>query len=145
MKIIKTILALGPIITISLASMAQQVAPTKVPAAIKTSFAKAYPGVKAVKWEKESGTYEASFKHAQEDLSAVFAVNGEQLESEISMKPSELPTAVQAYVKTKHKGAAIKEAAKITKSTGEINYEAEVNGKDLLFDHTGKYIKVSKD
>lgn len=38
----------------------------------------------------------------------------------------------------------IKEAAKITKSNGEVQYEAEVNGKDILFTPEGKIVNAKE-
>ena len=43
------------------------------------------------------------------------------------------------------KGKNIKEGAKITKADGTVNYEAEVNGTDVIFDASGKFIKEAKD
>jgi hypothetical protein len=145
MRIIKSMMAIVLATTFSLAVMAQDVMPSKVPTAVKNGFAKLYPQVKTVKWEKENGNYEASFKQAGKNMSGVFKADGSQLESEVVIKASELPSPVNAYIKAHHKGAAIKEAAKITKANGEVNYEAEVNGKDLIFDQNGKFLKVSKE
>jgi hypothetical protein len=44
---------------------------------------------------------------------------------------------VKWEVEKNYKGATIKETAKSQKANGEINYEAEVNGKDLIFDSKG--------
>jgi hypothetical protein len=145
MRIIKAMMAIGLAATLSGAAVAQSVPSEKVPAAVKSGFAKVYPQVKAVKWEKENGNYEASFKQAGKDMSGVFSTTGSQLESEVVIKASDLPASVHAYVKSQHKGANIKEASKITKASGEINYEAEVNGQDLIFDQAGKYLSVSKE
>lgn len=145
MKTLKNIIALVFAVPMSIAAVAQQLPVGKVPAAVKTSFAKAYPKVKVASWEKENGGYEASFKQAEKQMSAVFSADGKLLESEVDIKPSELPAAALTYLKAQRKGEPIKEAAKITKANGEINYEAEVRGKDLLFDKTGKYIKISND
>ncbi|MFT3935788.1 MAG: PepSY-like domain-containing protein [Chitinophagaceae bacterium] len=116
----------------------------EVPAAVEKSFAKQFPGATA-KWEKEKGSYEASFKQNGTSMSAVFGATGALEETEATIKSTELPAPVLAYVKDHKKNAAIKEAAKITKSSGEVNYEAEVNGKDLIFDESGKFIKEEKD
>lgn len=114
------------------------------PAAVKAAFAKQFPGSTA-KWEEEHGKYEASFKHMNHEMSALFTAAGTMEESEMEVKTNELPIAVTAYVNQHHKGAAIKEAAKITKANGEVNYEAEVKGKDLIFDASGKFLKEVKD
>lgn len=114
-----------------------------VPAVVKQAFTKQFPGATA-KWEKEDGMYEANFKHMNHEMSAVFEANGSMTESEMEIKVTELPASAQGYVKEHYKNAAIKEAAKITKANGEVNYEAEVHGKDLLFDVAGKFLKEMK-
>jgi hypothetical protein len=62
----------------------------------------------------------------------------------MEIKVSELPGSVMQYITAHHKGASVKEAAKITKANGEVNYEAEVKGMDLIFDATGKFLKEVK-
>ena len=146
MKFIKTTAVILIASTVGITAMAQKINSTQVPAVVKTAFGKAYPDVKTVKWEKEKSDFEAGFKQGSNEMSAVFKADGTQLESELEIKTTDLPASVLSYVKQNYKGAAIKEAAKITKTTtGEVNYEAEVKGKDLLFDATGKFIKVAQD
>ena len=131
------------IIAISFGASAQKIDAGKVPTSVKTSFTKQFPGV-ATKWEKENGKYEASFKKDGNTMSALFEKNGTMTESETDIKVSALPAAVLAYVKANYKSKTIKEAAKITKSDGTIMYEAEVDGKDVIFDSNGKFVKVMK-
>ncbi|MBI3719369.1 MAG: PepSY-like domain-containing protein [Sphingobacteriales bacterium] len=140
----KTLVLFMAIVAISLSLQAQKINDAKVPAVIKLSFAKQYPGSTA-KWEKEDGRYEANFKSNGNNMSALFDVNGMLLESEIDIKKSDLPTVIISYIKEHYKGSVIKEAAKITKADGTVNYEAEVNHKDLIFDVNGKFIKEHKD
>lgn len=123
---------------------AQKIDASKVPAAVKSGFSKLYPGTTA-KWEKEAGKYEANFKQSGNTMSALFEVNGNLTESEMDIAVSALPAAVLAYVKEHYKGKSIKEGAKITKADGTVNYEAEVNGKDVIFDAGGKFLKETKD
>lgn len=127
------------------AAKAQTVPAAKVPASVKSAFMKTYPTVTKVKWEKEKGNYEAGFTSQKQEMSAVFTAAGSMLESETEISTSALPAPVLAYVKEKYKGKSIKEAAKITKASGEVNYEAEVGGKDLLFDAAGKFIEIAED
>ncbi len=117
---------------------------SKVPNEVKTSFAKHFPGA-AAKWEKEDGKYEAGFKLKGSTMSAVFEAGGTLEESEIDIKVSDLPPAILTYVKDHYNGKNIKEGAKITMADGIVHYEAEVNGKDLIFDATGKFLKEVKD
>ena len=73
-------------------------------------------------------------------MSATFDANGVLKETETDIKVAELPAPVSKYVATNYKGATIKEAAIITRGDNKM-YEAEVKGKDLLFDVDGKFLK----
>lgn len=129
---------------ISFAACAQKIAAAKVPAAAKAAFAKQYPGI-AAKWEKENGKYEVNFKQKGNTMSVLMDDKGNITETEIDIKGTDLPAAVLAYVKEHYKGKTIKEGAKISKADGTINYEAEVGGKDVIFDENGKFLKETKD
>lgn len=131
-------------LSFGISASAQKIKESEVPAAVKASFSKQYPGITA-KWEKEDGNFEAGFKKDSKEMSAIYQANGMMMESELSIKESELPAAVLNYVKVNYKDKKIKESAKITKADGSINYEAEVDGKDLIFDSKGNFVGVSKD
>lgn len=66
-------------------------------------------------------------------------------EREMDIKVTDLPATVLAYVKERYKGKTIKEGAKITTADSTVNYEAEVDGKDVIFDTNGKFLKEVKD
>ena len=129
---------------IAFSACAQKLDAAKVPAAVKAAFTKQYPGIDA-KWEKEAGKYEVNFKQSGNTMSALYEANGTLTETEMDIKVTDLPATVLAYVKEHYKGKTIKEGAKITKADGSVNYEAEVAGKDVIFDATGKFIKEAKD
>lgn len=112
-----------------------------VPAAAKATIARLYPGAKAVTWEKEDGNYEAGLKHNGKTLSLVIDAKGNVLETETTMAVSALPAAAKAYIAKKHPGKKIREAAELVDSKGRKTYEAEVGGKDLIFDDKGQFIK----
>lgn len=124
---------------------AQKVDASKVPAAVKTSVAKKYPSTTVTKWEMEDGNYEANFKQDGKTMSAIFMPDGAFKESEVDIKTSELPPGVLDYVKANYQGKKVADAAKVTKADGTVNYEAEVNGKDVIFDANGKFIKEEKE
>lgn len=115
---------------------AQKVAISKVPVPVKATFLKNHPDIK-VEWELEKQNFEAGFILNGKEISEVYAPAGILIETEVSIKSTELPAAVLA----KLKGMKIAEAAKITKADGTVIYEAEVKGKDLLFDANGKLVK----
>lgn len=53
-----------------------------------------------------------------------------------------MPAGVAQYVQAHEHGAKIKEAGLVTDAKGMVTYEAEIKGKDLIFDKAGKFIKV---
>ena len=126
---------------IGYSACAQKMDASKVPVVVKSSFVKQFPGAVA-KWEKEDGKFEAGFKKDGNTMSALFDANGTMTESEMNIKVAELPVTVLEYVKEHYKGKSIKEGAKITKANGTVNYEAEVSGKDVIFDANGKFIET---
>lgn len=116
---------------------AQKMTADKVPNTVKESLAKLYPTAKEIKWDKEKVNYEASFNVNGKDMSVLFDTKGVEKEVETDIKFSELPMPVQTALK----GKKVKEAA-IIKKGSKTYYEAEVGGKDLLFDAEGKAVKM---
>jgi hypothetical protein len=131
-------------IAAALLSRAQKLDSSQVPAAVKISFVKQYPGVKA-KWEKENGQYEASFKKEAKQQSVLYTAAGMLTETETDIRIDALPSRIVPYVKAHYKNAAVKEASRIVKAGGGINYEAGINKLDLLFDEKGNFIRAVKD
>ncbi|TDG36157.1 hypothetical protein EZJ43_09115 [Pedobacter changchengzhani] len=117
-------------------AQAQKLKAEKVPMAVRNAFTKLHPTAK-VKWELEKKDYEAGFILGGKETTEVYSINGVLKETEVTIKLSEFPMAVMA----KLKNLKITEAAKITRADGSVVYEAEVKGKDLLFDKDGKSIK----
>jgi len=112
-----------------------------VPSAVKASFMQKYTEATKVTWEKEKGNYEANWGgKSGEDNSAMFTPTGNFVEIVKAIKVSELPASVAPYVKAHFKGAKINEAGKVTDAKGKETYEAEIKGKDLIFDLNGKYL-----
>jgi hypothetical protein len=124
---------------------AQKISASKVPALVKSAFARDYPKVSKVKWEKENGNYEANFTQNNTKMSATFEEHGGWLETETTIDVNSLPVSITDYVAKNYKGEKIKEAAKLKMANGDNNYEAEVKGMDLIFDTNGKFIKSAKD
>ncbi|MEC5146360.1 hypothetical protein UNH65_22585 [Chitinophaga sp. 180180018-2] len=125
----------------SIAASAQKV---NVPAAVKAALAKQFPTAANVKWELEKGNYEAGFKENNQHVSAVFDASGKWLETESAIPKTELPKQAAEYISSHYKNGKIKETAKIQKAGGEVNYEVEVNGKDVIFNSDGTFLKEEK-
>jgi len=125
-------------------AFSQKLASTKVPGAVKEGFAKTHPNTTAT-WEREDANYEANFKEDGKAMSCVIDKRGTVLETESPVTFSELPAGAKNYVAQHEKGAKIKEVAKIAKANGVINYEVNVQGKDILFDSNGSRIEKPKE
>jgi len=126
-------------------TFAQKMQEKEVPAPVKTAFQKNFPQAKVEKWEKEGDNFEAEFELNKSEQSVLFDAQGIIIETEIEIEISQLPNGVLDYVKTNYKGQSVKEAAKITDTKGTVTYEAEIKGRDLLFDSNGKFIKEIKN
>lgn len=132
--------SLGLIIVITttvLSVQAQTISSKKVPAQVKSAFEKSHSTITKIKWEMEGQNYEAGFSLKGIKTAEVYTPGGKLIEAETSIKLSEFPALVQA----KLKGLKITETAKIVKADGTVVYEAEVKGKDLLFDANGNLVK----
>ncbi len=122
---------------------AQDIKSSDVPAVVKSACMKKFPSASKISWEKENGNYEANWGGTSgEDNSAQFAPSGTFVELEVAIAVSKLPISVMSYVK-EHNQGTIKEAGKITDANGKITYEAEVKGKDLIFDENGNFLKTN--
>ena len=138
-------ITLSVLLAISLPVIAQKVNEAKLPATVKDAFKKNVTGeVLSVKWEKEDGNYEANFLQNGIKSAALFDAKGNWLETEKAIEIKDLPDEATAYLNKNYKGEKIKEAAKLQLPNGIINFEAEVKGKDIIFDNKGKFIKAKK-
>ena len=123
--------------------LGQHVKSAEVPAIVKSALMKQYPSATGVGWEKEKGNFEASWGgKSKEDYSVVFTPDGVFVEKIVAIPVSSLPSDVLVYVKSHYSGTKITEAGKVTDAQGVTTYEAEVKGKDLIFDEKGKFVKI---
>jgi len=116
-------------------------ADNRVPEPVKAAIKNLYPDISKLHWNSEAkGIWEAEFKNNGIQTSVTFDANGtmKEIENEITM--SDLPQAVQNYLKQNNLENKVKEIAKIVDANGVITYEAEVKNKDLIFDNQGNII-----
>jgi hypothetical protein len=133
----KTIL-MGIMAFATLTSQAQK---SSIPDAVKAKIAATYPKATAVKFEKEGKEFEAGFKNEGKEMSILMDGQGNILETETDITVAELPKGVQEYLTKNFKGKKIKEAATIVDAKGVKKFEAEIGGKDYLFDEKGNLLK----
>ncbi len=126
-------------------AFAQDLKKADVPENVKSALLQKYPETAKAKvsWENEKGNFEANWGgKSGEDNSAMFTPSANFLEIVKAISTSKLPASVLTYVKEHEHGAKIKEAAYVTDSKGIVTYEAEIKGKELIFDKQGKFLKA---
>lgn len=141
----KNMLFAGLVLAVTMTGtvVAQDLKEKDVPEAVKAALIKKYPDAKKVSWEKEKGNFEANWGgKSGEDNSAVFTPAANFVEIVVAIPVNQLPASVASYVSKKYKGAKIAEAGKVTNAAGKHMYEAEIKGKDLIFDENGGFLKV---
>ena len=122
--------------------VAQDLKSKDVPEAVKTAFAKKYPDAKKVSWEKEKGNYEANWGgKSGEDSSVTYTPSAIFVEIVVAIPVGQLPPDIAPYINKQYKVAKIREAGKVTDAAGRHMYEAEIKGKDLIFDEKGVFLK----
>lgn len=123
-------------------AFAQDLKEKDVPAAVKSAFVKKYPNATKVSWEKEKGNYEANWGgKSGEDNSAVYTPSANFVEIVVAIPVNQLPESVVSFISKKYPAEKIREAGIVTDATGKKMYEAEIKGKDLIFDEKGTFLK----
>lgn len=85
---------------ICLISCQDTVSSGKAPAVVQTNFEKMYPGENDPDWSVDkNGNYEAHFKKDGERYRADYRPDGTWVETESSIKKSDLPKAVKKVLK----------------------------------------------
>ncbi|MBI1223359.1 MAG: hypothetical protein GC180_12200 [Bacteroidetes bacterium] len=122
----------------------QEIPANKIPAEVKAAFQSKFPNAEKVKWEMEEGYYDAEFKQKGTEMSAEFSAKGEWIETEMEIKSSQLPKAVQDQIKAAYPGYEIDHAMQVEsakfgncfevemeKGSTEINVHYSADGKTL--------------
>ncbi|PAW92338.1 hypothetical protein CKK33_02050 [Mucilaginibacter sp. MD40] len=139
-----TLLATG--VLFSNLMFAQKVQQSQVPSAVTAELHAKYPQAAKVTWEKEKGNFEANWGgKSGEDISVMFTPAGKFVEQVQAITASQLPAAATVYIKTHYRKAKVDEAGKIIDAAGKIFFEAEIKGKELVFDEKGNFVKTEKE
>lgn len=115
-----------------------------IPKKIKDAFYVYFPKAQKVSWEIEDGNYEAEFTDGDFKRALLFDKNAKVLETETIIPIIELRVAAIKYVTENYKNAEITEAARIIDASGKTTFEAEVKGKDLLFNSDGELLRTEE-
>src|SRR5680860_864403 len=115
------------------------------PKKVKDAFAKKFPTVKKVKWDKENETeWEAEFKMKGTEYSANFMEDGTWKETEHEIKKNAIPANLKTTLDTEFSGYKIGEAEISETSEGSV-YEFELEkgeqAMEVAIDTNGKVVK----
>ena len=122
------------------------IAQTAVPQAVKITFMQKFPNAQKVTWDKENATeYEAGFVLNGVKMSSNINTEGKWLETETTVKISDLPENVKSAILTKYPTAKITGVSKIETANDGIQYEADIKTGlkklEVLFSENGKFVK----
>ncbi len=120
-----------------------------VPAAVRESFAKRFPGASDVAWELEDDLYEAEFSwQGQKEVEAHFAADGTWSKTVSPIQFSELPEKAQLYLKTQD-GYDATEPERIQEAGSNPVYEVKLANKlmewNCQFDAEGALVSKTRD
>lgn len=105
----------------------QNVSTDDVPALVKTSFAKYYPNVTKVKWNREDQVFEAKYFEGSNRHDAEFDMQGLLLARERVISESELPKEVLEAYRKDFPEHDLTEIEEITDArSGKITYELDI-------------------
>ena len=140
----KNIILIVSCFIFALTGYAEKIKEANVPMAVKDKLQAIFPATKNIKWEKEFGNYEAEFDKNGNEISVLFAPDGQWLQTENVIKLNELPNAVMIYVEKKLSNKKIIESVKVVDAKNNVSYEIEVDGEEYLFDNKGNFLRKQK-
>ncbi len=114
----------------------------QIPKKVVHNFKKQHPHIDA-DWETEDSVFEATFTSGGEDVSLLYNMAGDLLQTENTIKISAVPDGIKNYLAENKKDQKVTKARKITKDNGEINYNVMLDRQRLTFTEEGKLIKMT--
>ncbi|MDR6781806.1 hypothetical protein ABIE26_001706 [Pedobacter africanus] len=135
------LLALG--LLFSAASHPQDIAVKDVPAAVMTSFNKAFPKAVHVEWEMKGNLYNAEFDLGRRDHEVWLNSKGAIVKHKEEIRGRELPEAVSRTIKQNYKGYWIDDADRYEEGK-QFFYKVELKTltaeKNLVLDRNGRIV-----
>lgn len=116
-----------------------------VPAVVKAENMKRYPESKTqqITWETENGNYEANWGGQDGEANSVaYTPSGTFVEIVKAIPVSQLPQSANDYIKQHYQTAKFGDVGKVLDAQGKTSYEVEINGKDVIFDANGNFVKT---
>lgn len=118
-----------------------------VPDKVKQAFEKLYPTATDVRWIQEPSIFEAKFTDGKMKGAVSFNDMAEIMETEEVIEKEQLPNlaGVLDYIHEHYEGETVTSFEKITKQGGQVSYELQITGKELIFDAEGKFLEEEPD
>ena len=115
-----------------------------VPAVVKNENMNRYPESKTqhITWETENGNFEANWGGQDGEANSVsYTPSGTFVEIVKAIPVSQLPQSANNYINQHYKTAKFGDVGKVLDAQGKTSYEVEINGKDVIFDANGNFVK----
>jgi hypothetical protein len=122
----KIFLMLSASFLITILAFPQEIAPSKVPGAVKQSFTKQFPAARNVSYGKLDQYYQAGFLQDGKQCYAIYDAAGKLQETQRTINPAALPKEVTASVNKNFKGYAVVTAVKREASDKAVCYETDL-------------------
>ena len=116
--------------------------PKTVPPAVRVAFSQRFPDAAETRWDRARGDYEATFRQNGSKVTALYDALGHLLEVEREVAFNKLPAGAKDYLVKTYPRRKVKEASRIEEASGAMTWSAKVDGRDLLFDNTGHFLRV---
>jgi hypothetical protein len=117
-----------------------------VPQAVKATFAKMYPAVKKVHWEKRGDLFEGEYHEGKKEIEAVFSQDGKWLYTLTEVDRHKIPVKViEGFRKSEFGSWKLDEAGTVIapdlKDVFFIEAESDKQEYDLFFDQEGTLVR----
>ena len=127
------------------ASYSQELAPSKVPAAVRTAFAKQFPAARGVKYGSENQDYKISFLEQGKECVATYNSSGKLMETDKEIAVPSLPKTVSAAIAKNFPGytimAAVKREAPDAGACYETDLKKDEGGYSVRFSDKGEILQ----
>lgn len=126
-----------------LATNAQDIPQSQVPAPVVNGFQQQFKNTTDVKWEKKKDHYEVKFEINKINHKAKIDAAGKIVKHDTDIKHTELPAAIQKTIAAQFAGYTIKDPEKVEEG-GKVTYKVELkkdkDEKKLIFGTDGTVI-----
>lgn len=140
----KKLILMVAVVMISSLTFAQRVQENDVPVVVKTTIKERYPNAKNANWEREREHYKVNFKDRDQEHTVKIHSSGRIVETMMETDENAIPTNMKNYVANNYSNHKIRKAKKYTDANGHVTYETHVNGRDLVFDNNGNFLREKR-